>query len=139
MSLCKHIIEISNAKDMYEEYKNKPEEWPYNKIFNLYRNKKGELITAANWTPVQDLELIRLVLEHGFGNWTNIIQAFMSNRVEYRPTERSLSGQEYLLNRLRPTFKPLATMSELSFCARMINNRMSAMLSELWCMRRRTN
>jgi hypothetical protein len=96
MSLCKHIIEISNAKDMYEEYKNKPEEWPYNKIFNLYRNKKGELITAANWTPVQDLELIRLVLEHGFGNWTNIIQAFMSNRVEYRPTDRSLSGQEYL-------------------------------------------
>lgn len=38
---------------------------------------------ADTWSSEDDLELIRLTLEYGFGNWTKIVQSFMPTRMEY--------------------------------------------------------
>jgi hypothetical protein len=65
---------------LLKKYKDKPKKWPFTNPFIVEIKKNSGDIVARNWNEQDDLELIRLVLHYGFGDWNSVAENFRSSK-----------------------------------------------------------
>lgn len=89
-------------KNVYYYYRMRQGKFPMTCRFHIaYNEKRGksEEIYSHNWKTKDDIELMRLVLKHGYGRWSEICEDFQKdNSVIF------FKGYKYLIQALYPDF-----------------------------------